>query len=128
MNVTLIVEKSEGPDVGQTVVLPPDETVVGRMKDCGLRIASNELSRRHCILRVQNGFLVLEDLASLNGTYVNGQRVHGKHVVYPNDRVEVGPLTFRVEYELAPETLELPDADTPEALPVHDEATISSAE
>src|SRR5258708_662302 len=98
MCVKLVVEKSEGHASNAAVDLTADETVVGRHRDCGLRIPSAEVSRRHCILRVSDGVLRIEDLDSLNGCYVNGERVGGIRELHPGDRLEIGPVVFRVVY------------------------------
>jgi pSer/pThr/pTyr-binding forkhead associated (FHA) protein len=82
------------------------DTVVGRRRDCHLRIRSAEVSRRHCLLSIQEDHVDVEDLDSINGTFVNGQRVVGKHTVRPGDHLEIGPLKFIVEYELSPAALE----------------------
>jgi pSer/pThr/pTyr-binding forkhead associated (FHA) protein len=82
------------------------ETVVGRRRDCDLRILSAEVSRRHCLLSITNGYLIVEDLDSVNGTFINGQRVVGQQALRPGDHLEIGPLEFIVEYEITPSALE----------------------
>jgi pSer/pThr/pTyr-binding forkhead associated (FHA) protein len=76
--------------------------LVGRAKGCSVRIPENDVSRRHCRIRQKDGFVVIEDLRSLNGTYVNGERITGARAVRPGDAVEIGPLRFIVGYELSP--------------------------
>ena len=49
--------------------------VVGRDRDCAVRIDSVTISRRHARIVVTDGEAVVEDLGSKNGTHVNGQRV-----------------------------------------------------
>jgi hypothetical protein len=82
------------------------DTIVGRRRDCHLRIRSAEVSRRHCLLSIQEDHVDVEDLDSINGTFVNGQRVVGKQMLRPGDHLEIGPLKFIVEYELSPAALE----------------------
>ena len=53
-------------------------------------------SRRHANVAPQPGGLVVTDLGSTNGTYVNGQRIHSQ-TVRPGDLVKIGATTFRVE-------------------------------
>jgi pSer/pThr/pTyr-binding forkhead associated (FHA) protein len=96
MNIRLVVEKSEGTATPQSIALSSEETVVGRHRDCTLRIPSAEVSRRHCILRIHEGELHIQDLDSLNGSYVNGERVQGNQVLHPGDRLEIGPVIFSV--------------------------------
>src|SRR4051812_4473060 len=98
MDVRLVVEK--GAARSRAIRLHSEETIVGRRHGCDLRIPSASVSRRHCLLSFRDGFLSVEDLLSANGTYLNGERVAGKQVVRPGDRLDVGPVTFVVEYQL----------------------------
>src|SRR5713101_1995433 len=109
MNVQLIVNK--GAARGRKVQLRHEITVVGRRRDCNLCIPSSEVSRRHCLLHFHDEYLTVEDLKSINGTYLNDQKVVDKSVVYPGDRLGIGPVHFTVQYELTPsarERLQLP--------------------
>lgn len=84
--VTLTVET--GGRVRQTLTLTERTTcVVGRARDCRLRIGADgddtdsddsEVSRHHCRLDVDPPEVRVRDLGSLNGTYVNGQRIGGR--------------------------------------------------
>jgi predicted component of type VI protein secretion system len=71
-----------------------------------LRIKSAEISRRHCLLSIHDGYVSIEDLDSVNGTFLNGRRVVGKQTVRPGDSLEVGPLRFTVEYEITQAALD----------------------
>jgi hypothetical protein len=53
-----------------------------------------------------NGYLTVQDLGSINGTFVNGMRVVNQEVIRPGDHLEVGPVRFIVEYELTPDALD----------------------
>jgi pSer/pThr/pTyr-binding forkhead associated (FHA) protein len=98
MDVKLVVTK--GTRKKQTIPLRTEETIVGRQKGCDLRIPAGTVSRRHCLLRFRDDFLTVEDLDSANGTYLNGERITGREVVRPGDKLEVGPLVFVVQYQL----------------------------
>jgi len=104
MNVQLIVNK--GAARGRKVQLRHETTIVGRRRDCNLCIPSSEVSRRHCLLQFQDGCLTVEDLNSVNGTFLNEERIAGKSVVYPGDRLFIGPVHFTVQYELSPSARE----------------------
>ena len=79
---------------------------IGRAQGNQVRIPSAEVSRRHCRISEHEGLLWVEDLESVNGTYVNGDLITGRVVARPGDRLRVGPVTFVVEYELTPDALE----------------------
>ncbi len=85
----------------QSLRLRSAETIIGRQHGCDLRIPSASVSRRHCRLSVQDGFLMVEDLDSANGTFVNGERVATTTAVKPGDKLEIGPVTFVVKYQLS---------------------------
>ncbi|HZT79107.1 MAG TPA: FHA domain-containing protein [Gemmataceae bacterium] len=104
MQVRLVVDK--GSKRSREFRLRGEETIVGRLKGCGLRIPSAEVSRRHCLLSCKDGYVTVEDLKSANGTYLNGEPVRGREVVRPGDQLQIGPVTFVVEYEMTQATID----------------------
>jgi predicted component of type VI protein secretion system len=88
-----------------TAQLHHTEATLGRARGCTVRIPSAEVSRLHCRLRMESGVVTVEDLESVNGTFVNGKRIREPEIVHPGDRVSLGPVTFVVEYELSTSTL-----------------------
>jgi diguanylate cyclase (GGDEF)-like protein len=81
-----------GPSAGAIFSLLTDDNVIGRGKDCALRINDAGISRRHArILCRAPGQYVVEDLGSSNGTFVGGVRIAGQHPISEGDRVGVGP-------------------------------------
>jgi pSer/pThr/pTyr-binding forkhead associated (FHA) protein len=104
MDVKLVIE--QGKTRTKALHLRKEEGLVGRVKGCDFRIPSPEVSRRHCVLRVRDGYVTVEDLKSSNGTHLNGELVEGEQVVRPGDRLRIGPITFIVEYQLTPEAID----------------------
>src|SRR6516165_3213327 len=122
MKVQLIVNK--GAVRGRKIQLHHETTIVGRRRDCNLCIPSSEVSRRHCLLQFQDGYLTIEDLNSVNGTFLNEARIVDKSVVYPGDRLAIGPVLFTVQYELSPsarERLQAMSGEPLDAVPVLEE-------
>src|SRR5262249_19255414 len=99
MDVRLVVKK--GGATKKALRLKSEETIVGRRQDCDLRIRSSAVSRRHCLLSYHDDVLHVEDLDSVNGTYLNGARVSGRQIVKPGDLLEIGPARFIVQYTLS---------------------------
>jgi pSer/pThr/pTyr-binding forkhead associated (FHA) protein len=98
------------------------EATLGRALGSTIRIPSSEVSRLHCRLRIENGLVTVEDLESVNGTFLNGARVHNVETVRPGDRLSLGPVTFVVEYEIGPEALQITNGEEDlEVLPVDEE-------
>jgi hypothetical protein len=102
MNVRLVVEHGARRRV---MNIESDEAVLGRGRGNTVRIPSAEVSRRHCRLLLRDGLVTVEDLDSVNGTFINGRRLREAEYLRPGDRLEVGPVTFVVEYELTPDAL-----------------------
>jgi DNA-binding winged helix-turn-helix (wHTH) protein len=75
-------------------LLSAGANVVGRDRDCAVRIDSVNVSRRHGRIVVTNGEAAVEDLGSKNGIYVNGRRVRQPVVLKDRDQVRVGSVTM----------------------------------
>ena len=71
--MTAVLVFTQGPLTGQRLE-PEGELVIGR-EGAALTIEDSELSRRHAAVRPVEGGIEIEDLGSLNGTFVNGQRI-----------------------------------------------------
>ena len=70
--------------------------VIGRDADCDFTVASDSLSRRHARLELRKGRLLVTDLGSSNGTFVNGQGVV-ERVLGVGDEVRFDVESFRVQ-------------------------------
>jgi pSer/pThr/pTyr-binding forkhead associated (FHA) protein len=83
----------------QRFVIRKARTVIGRRKGCDLRIPLSEISRRHCRLRIDGDDVTLEDLDSVNGTFLNEDRVRGEIAVRSGDQIRLGPIIFVAEFD-----------------------------
>lgn len=79
-----------GTEYGRVIALEEDRIVVGRGAECHIVLAESEISRQHARLRRVGGGYLLEDLASSNGTFVNGVRVVAQ-ALEAGDLVTFGP-------------------------------------
>ncbi len=87
----------QGPTPNQVFELDRNEMVVGREITNEIVINDSEVSRRHARLVLDAGRYVLEDLGSTNGSFVNGQRLMGPHVLSIGEVINFGEnvvLTF----------------------------------
>lgn len=73
--------------------LAEGSNLVGRDRDCAVRIDSVTLSRRHATIVVTREKTTVEDLGSKNGTRVNGQRVEHVIALEDGDQVQFGSVT-----------------------------------
>jgi pSer/pThr/pTyr-binding forkhead associated (FHA) protein len=72
-------------------VIRADVFVVGRGNEADLQLDHDSVSRRHAAFRSDDdGQLVVEDLQSRNGTFVNGQPIAGRVRIAVGDRITVG--------------------------------------
>ena len=72
--------------------------IVGRSADAQVRLIDPMVSRLHCKLEDLDGTLVVRDLDSKNGTYVNGYRTT-ERALMPGHRLAVGNTCFIVHYQ-----------------------------
>lgn len=79
-----------GPTPGKTFELNLEEMTIGRDISNPIVINDAEVSRRHTRLRIQAGSYVVEDMGSTNGTFVNGQRLMGPHLLRPGEVIMLG--------------------------------------
>jgi pSer/pThr/pTyr-binding forkhead associated (FHA) protein len=71
--------------------------VIGRDPECDQVVDLPFVSGRHARLTSSGGKIVLQDLGSSNGTYVNGQRVDQPVVVVPGDQIRLGTYTLELK-------------------------------
>jgi two-component system response regulator AtoC len=89
--LTLVLSHSEGTTVVD--MRTTDDLVIGRMAPADLLIPDDTLSRRHTRIRVDGTDVLLEDLSSKNGTFVNGERITGSQRVRTTDQILLGGVT-----------------------------------
>lgn len=108
MEVVLVMFKDEER---RAFPLSSKKAIIGRRQDCDLRIPTRDVSRRHCEIGPgeKRSELVVRDLGSSNGTFVNGKRV-AETKLKPGDRLMVGPVTFVVQIDGVPATIKPEDA------------------
>jgi pSer/pThr/pTyr-binding forkhead associated (FHA) protein len=81
--------------VVQEIVLEKELTTIGRKPDNDIVIDNQAVSGHHAQIKVEGNEVVLEDLSSLNGTYVNSQKV-SKTELYNDDVILIGVHTLQV--------------------------------
>lgn len=89
-----------GPSPGKVFQLSAKEIILGRDIDNEIVINDGEISRRHTRLLIQEGGYVVEDLGSTNGTFVNGQKITGAHVLEAGQTIRLGE-NVTLSYEVA---------------------------
>ena len=83
----LIVKR--GPNAGSKFFLDSDVTSIGRHPDCDIFLDDITVSRRHAEIRRKEGAFFVHDLGSLNGSYVNRERVESTQLA-SGDEIQIG--------------------------------------
>lgn len=83
---------------GKPIVLDKPIVLVGRHPDCDAVILnSRKISRKHCAIALVNNNFVVRDLGSMNGVWVNGDRVENQSPVGFGDELMIGDVRFILE-------------------------------
>jgi hypothetical protein len=89
----LVVERAPGHTPGMEYDIGPG-AVLGRGDRAEIRLEDPFASSQHAKLSVQSGVVVLEDLGSTNGTYLNEELLGGPTPLHEGDRVRIGDSEF----------------------------------
>lgn len=85
-----------GRSAGQEVAITRPEFLIGRADECQLRPKSETVSRRHAAIELHDSKVLIRDLGSRTGTFVNGKLVAPQNDVElaNGDTVKIGPIEF----------------------------------
>src|SRR5947199_6296888 len=89
----LILATAEGQ---QAIELRPINSL-GRHPNNSIQLLDKIVSKEHCILEQRDRQFILRDLGSLNGTYINGERVRGEQVLRHGDEIALGSTRARYD-------------------------------
>jgi hypothetical protein len=92
----LVVERAPGHDPGMIYDLDGD-LVLGRGDHAEIRLEDPFASSRHARIYEQGAIVVIEDLGSTNGTYLNEELLQTPRPLHPGDRVRIGDSEFAFE-------------------------------
>lgn len=90
-----------GSHAGTEIGVTSNKFLIGRSESCNLRPKSESVSRKHCVLVIRDNVLLVQDLQSRNGTFVNEKRlpIDKAKVLNGGDKLRVGKLEFEVVVE-----------------------------
>ena len=108
---------SQGPQPGQTFTLDQDLLTLGRDPGSDIVINDPQVSRQHARITCQGELILIEDLGSTNGTFVNGMRLTGPHTLANGDVISLGDAATLTYYGAGIATTE----------PLAGQPTVSSA-
>ena len=93
MKAKLVVVSGSAPGAEFEVSTP---ATLGRGPEVELTFQHPQISREHCRIEEKEGQLYVADLESLNGTFVNEQKITEATKIFPGDTLAIGKLTFRL--------------------------------
>lgn len=97
-----------GPSVGSRYLLDAERTVAGRSEHADIFLDDVTVSRKHAEFVREEGRFVVRDIGSLNGTYVNRNRIDAI-ALQTGDEVQIGK--YRLTFHASPQA---PGAGTPD--------------
>ncbi|MGW3241782.1 FHA domain-containing protein [Streptomyces sp. NPDC001070] len=111
-----------GPEAGAAHDIPAGYSEIGRLPGSGIRLDAEGVSRRHAAMNRAGSHVVVSDLGSTNGTYLNGALLDAPHPLHDGDLLRIGHVELRLSVEAArpapagPEEAGAPGSrDAPEA-------------
>jgi hypothetical protein len=84
-----LVVRSGGGRAGEQFRPRGAETTIGRSPDCGIFLDDVTVSRKHAVLAERNGRFWIDDLGSLNGTFLNRKRIESAPL-HDGDELQIG--------------------------------------
>ncbi len=121
-----------GPHEGTVFELDKETVILGRDVTNDIVLSDAEVSRRHSRMTLSPQGYVLEDLGSTNGTFVNGERLTGPHLLDHGDQIGLSQklvISYEVTVEDAAETVAVePAAEAPAEMAATDPVIDTMAE
>jgi pSer/pThr/pTyr-binding forkhead associated (FHA) protein len=82
--------------------LKVETTTVGRVEDNAFQLPDGSVSSHHCEVILRGNDVVIRDLNSTNGTFINGEQITGEAVLQPSQMLRLGNIELRLETAPAP--------------------------
>jgi pSer/pThr/pTyr-binding forkhead associated (FHA) protein len=86
---------------GRTHELKVDKTTIGRVEDNAFQIPEPSVSSHHCEVLLRGNDIIVKDLNSTNGTYINGEKVN-EGPIKPGQILRLGQIEMRLETDMPP--------------------------
>ncbi len=103
---------------GQSFELKAEKTTIGRVEDNNFALPVGSVSSHHCEVLLRGKEVVVKDLNSTNGTFINGQQVTKEAVLAPGQTLRLGQVEIRLEDPNAPAAPAAPAGAAPAVAPI----------
>jgi pilus assembly protein CpaF len=118
MSFSVILTEKGGST--QRLDFESEEITIGRVDENDICLPKGNISKKHTRIVVKDGKIIVLDLKSTNGTYVNGKKLAGPQVISADDKVYIGDFILNVEppdLDSAPTNGEPQDGDAMAEMP-----------
>ena len=95
MSFSIILTEKGGAT--QRLDFESEEITIGRVDENDICLPKGNISKKHTKIVVKDGKIIVLDLKSTNGTYVNGRKLAGPQLISPADKVYIGDFILNVE-------------------------------
>lgn len=90
-----------GPGLGRSFTIETPSITVGRQEQCDFQVNDTFVSRKHARITWGGAGYLLEDLGTVNGTYLNGERISGPRALKSGDVIQLG-TQVELDFALRP--------------------------
>ena len=90
-----------GKQSGHLIPINRPKFMIGRAEDCQLKSKNELISRYHCVILTEEGYVGVRDLGSRNGVFVNGSKIEEETELRNGDKLTIGPLEFEAVISVA---------------------------
>ena len=101
----------DGPDKGRRIPIGANPVVIGRSAPADIVLQDPQISRNHCRVCLAMDEIIVIDLESSNGTYIDGKRLAGGGPLGVGARLQVGSHVLEHEYRIRKEVEESQELD-----------------
>lgn len=97
-HICMVIHVTYGNGKKETININQRQIFIGRASSFGLFDQDAELSRKHLLVKLnETGEIFIEDQKSTNGSFLNGKKIHGMHLVSDKDVIKVGLSTIQIK-------------------------------
>lgn len=108
---------------GRSCELAAERTTIGRVEDNTFQIAEPSVSSRHCEILLRGSDIVVKDLGSTNGSFINGEKIT-EAVLKPGQTLRLGNIDLRLD---VPGVTPAPAAPAPASPPPSKKESVKTA-
>ena len=96
-HIHMVIRVTYGDQTSETIELQQKVAFIGRASSFGRFDQDTEISRKHLMIKLNDtGDIFVEDQGSTNGSFINGKKITGMHIVRKNDEITVGQCVLNI--------------------------------